>query len=135
MARWTRVVYLPKNDADNDSTDEEFDNSNDFFKDFEEDVCQDNDNMYYEFTASRISGDGNAVFPDKLIITNDGVIYRKGRVIGYKEIKIRYSAIGSVSLDKHLLFADIIIETNGGQRITARGFSRSDASMIRDLLD
>lgn len=129
------MVYLPKNDADNDSTDEEFDNSNDFFKDFEEDVCQDNDNMYYEFTASRISGDGNAVFPDKLIITNDGVIYRKGRVIGYKEIKIRYSAIGSVSLDKHLLFADIIIETNGGQRITARGFSRSDASMIRDLLD
>lgn len=91
--------------------------------------------MYYEFTASRISGDGNAVFPDKLIITDDGVIYRKGRVIGYKEIKIRYSAIGSVSLDKHLLFADIIIETNGGQRITARGFSRSDANMIRDLLD
>ena len=129
------MVYLPKNDADNDSTDEEFDNSNDFFKDFEEDVCQDNDNMYYEFTASRISVDGNAVFPDKLIITNDGVIYRKGRVIGYKEIKIRYSAIGSVPLDKHLLFADIIIETNGGQRITARGFSRSDASMIRDLLD
>lgn len=91
--------------------------------------------MYYEFTACRVSGDGNAVFPDKLIITDDGVIYRKGRIIGYKEIKIRYSAIGSVSLDKHLLFADIIIETNGGQRITARGFSRSDASMIRDLLD
>ena len=76
-----------------------------------------------------------AVFPDKLIITDDGVIYRKGRVIGYKEIKIRHSAIGSVSLDKHLLFADIVIETNGGQRITARGFSRSDANMIRNLLD
>lgn len=136
MARWTRVVYLPKTDADNNSTNEEFsDNSHDFFRDFEEDECQDNDDMYYEFTASRISGDGNAVFPDKLIITNDGVIYRKGRVIGYKEIKIRHSAIGSVSLDKHLLFADIIIETNGGQTIVARGFSRSDASMIRDLLD
>ena len=106
-----------------------------FFRDFKGDEYEDNDNMYYEFTASRISGDGNAVFPDKLIITNDGVIYRKGRVIGYKEIKIRHSAIGSVSLDKHLLFADIIIETNGGQRITARGFSRSDANMIRDLLD
>ena len=130
------MFYLPKDNTESNSTNEEFsDNSNDFFKNFEEDVCQDNDNMYYEFTASRISGDGNAVFPDKLIITDDGVIYRKGRVIGYKEIKIRHSAIGSVSLDKHLLFADIIIETNGGQRITARGFSRSDASMIRDLLD
>ncbi|MBQ2563520.1 MAG: PH domain-containing protein [Muribaculaceae bacterium] len=96
---------------------------------------EDNEDMYYEFTASRVSGDGNAMFPDKLIITDDGVIYRKGRIIGYKEIKIRHSAIGSVSLDKHLLFADIIIETNGGQKIIARGFSRSDANIIRDLLD
>lgn len=130
------MFYLPKDNTGNNSTNEEFSyNSHDFFRDFEEDECQDNDNMYYEFTASRISGDGNAVFPDKLIITDDGVIYRKGRVIGYKEIKIRFSAIGSVSLDKHLLFADIIIETNGGQRIIARGFSRGDANMIRDLLD
>ena len=33
--------------------------------------------MAYEFTASRVSGDGNAVFPDKLIITDEFVIYRK----------------------------------------------------------
>ena len=136
MARWTKVFYLPKDNTENNTTNEAFsDNSHDYFRELEEDECQDNDDMYYEFTASRISGDGNAVFPDKLIITDDGVIYRKGRVIGYKEIKIRFSAIGSVSLDKHLLFADIIIETNGGQRIIARGFSRSDANMIRDLLD
>ena len=47
--------------------------------------------MAYEFTASRVSGDGNAVFPDKLIITDEFVIYRKSRVIGYKETKIRLS--------------------------------------------
>ncbi len=91
--------------------------------------------MAYEFTASRVSGDGNAVFPDKLIITYEYVIYRKSRVIGYKETKIRLSAVGSVSVRQHLLFADIIIESKGGNMIEARGFSRSDARKIANLLE
>ena len=91
--------------------------------------------MTYEFTASRVSGDGNAVFPDKLIITDEYVIYRKARVIGYKETKIRLSAVGSVSVQQHLLFADIIIESKGGNVIEARGFSRSDARKIANLLE
>ena len=91
--------------------------------------------MAYEFTASRVSGDGNAVFPDKLIITDEFVIYRKSRVIGYKETKIRMSAVGSVSVRQHLLFADIIIESKGGNMIEARGFSRSDARKIANLLE
>ena len=91
--------------------------------------------MAFEFTASRVSGDGNAVFPDKLIITDEFVIYRKSRVIGYKETKIRMSAVGSVSVRQHLLFADIIIESKGGNMIEARGFSRSDARKIANLLE
>lgn len=91
--------------------------------------------MAYEFTASRVSGDGNAVFPDKLIITDEYVIYRKARVIGYKETKIRLSSVGSVSVQQHLLFADIIIESKGGNMIEARGFSRSDARKIANLLE
>ena len=89
--------------------------------------------MHYEFTASRVTG-GNAVFPDKINITDEFFIFRKARVIGYEEKKIRFSAIGSVSINKHLLFADIIIETNGGQVITANGFSHSDAKKITRLL-
>ena len=91
--------------------------------------------MAYKYTASRVSGDGNAVFPDKLIITDEYVIYRKARVIGYKETKIRLSAVGSVSVQQHLLFADIIIESKGGNMIEARGFSRSDARKIANLLE
>lgn len=90
--------------------------------------------MAYEYTASRVSGDGNAVFPDKLIITDEYVIYRKARVIGYKETKIRLSAVGSVSVQQHLLFADIVIESKGGHVINARGFSRGDARAIAELL-
>lgn len=90
--------------------------------------------MALHFTASRISGDGNALFPDELILTDDSVIYRKGRVIGSQEINIRFAAIGCVSIDRHLLFADVIIETKGGQVIRARGFSRSDAEAIARLI-
>lgn len=90
--------------------------------------------MTREFTASRVSGKDNGIFPDKLIIDNDFVIYRKARVIGYKETKIRLSAVGSVSVQQHLLFADIIIESKGGNVIEARGFSRSDAREIAELL-
>ena len=90
--------------------------------------------MAYEFIASRVSGDGNAVFPDTIIIDDEYVIYRKSRVICRKDIKIRHEAIGCVTLNKHLLFADVIIETRGGQVITARGFTRSDAETIAELI-
>jgi len=92
--------------------------------------------MFYHYTASRISGDGNVVFPDELIIDmlKKRVIFRKGQVVGYKEKNIFFSAIGSVSKDVHLLFVDIVIETKGGMAIRARGFTRSDASKIVRLL-
>lgn len=92
--------------------------------------------MEYHFTASRVSGESNAVFPNELIIDDckKVVIYRKPRLIGCQEMKVRFAAIGSVSVDKHLLFADVIIETNGGRIIKAKGFSRYDAEEIADLL-
>jgi len=58
--------------------------------------------MTYEFTASRVSGDGNAVFPDEIIIDDEEevLIYRKPRLIGCKESKVRFGAIGSVTIQK-----------------------------------
>lgn len=44
--------------------------------------------VYHHFTASRITGNGNAVFPDEIIIDDDIVTYRKGQIVGYKETKI-----------------------------------------------
>ena len=92
--------------------------------------------MTYEFYASRVSGDGNAVFPDEIIIDDEEevLIYRKPRVIGCKESRVRFGAIGSVSIQKHLLFADIYIETKGGREIVAKGFTRSDAEEIASLI-
>ena len=88
---------------------------------------------YHHYTASRITG-SNAVFPDEIIIEDDCVTYRKGQIVGYKETKINVAAIGCVSVKAGLLFADVIIETKGGMTIRARGFTRSDASTICNLL-
>ena len=92
--------------------------------------------MLYEFEASRVSGDGNAVFPDELIIDDEEevVIHRKPKLIGCKETEIRFGAIASIQIDKHILFADIIIETRGGREIVVRGFTRDDADEIKELL-
>jgi len=92
--------------------------------------------MRYEFTASRVSGDGNAVFPDEITIDDEEevLIYRKPRVIGCKESRVRFGAIGSMSIQKKLLFADIYIETRGGREIVAKGFTRSDAEEIASLV-
>ena len=92
--------------------------------------------MIHRFYASRVSGDGNAVFPDEIIIDDEEevLIHRKPRVIGCKESRVRFGAIGSVSIQKHLLFADIYIETKGGREIVAKGFTRSDAEEIASLL-
>lgn len=92
--------------------------------------------MTYEFEACRVSGDGNAIFPDELIIDDEEevVIHRKPKLIGGKETKIRFGAIASIQVDKHILFADIIIETRGGREIIARGFTRDDADEIKELL-
>lgn len=93
-------------------------------------------NMIHIFTACRVSGDGNVVFPDEIIIDDEEevLIHRKPRVIGCKETTVRFGAIGSLSVNKKVLFADIVIETKGGREICARGFSRSDAERIAKLV-
>ena len=98
--------------------------------------------MYHHYTACRVTGNGNAVFPDEIIIEDDCVTYRKGQIVGYKETKINVAAIGCVSVKAGLMFADVIIETiadviietKGGMAIRARGFTRSDARAISSLL-
>lgn len=89
---------------------------------------------YHHFTACRVTGSDNVIFPDEIIIQDDYVTYRKGELLGYKETRIRLGAIGCVSVKAGVVFADVIIETNGGLQIRARGFTRSAASSIARLL-
>lgn len=86
------------------------------------------------FVASRISNKGNTIFPDKLEIDVDKVVYYKGTLIGYRSTIIVLSHIASLHIDSRILFADIIIETLGGQRVVASGFTKSDAVTIVTIL-
>lgn len=83
------------------------------------------------YSASRFSGGINTVFPDQIIIDGNSVIYRKGRVIGYWETRINLNSIASITLDTHIFFADVIIESYGGIKVRAQGFTRFDAEAIR----
>ena len=89
----------------------------------------------YEFSACRATG-GNAIFPDTIIIDKRAkeIIYRKNKVIGCREIKVQFNSLGSITIEKHILFADIVIETSGGNRIVAKGFTREDADEISRII-
>lgn len=86
------------------------------------------------FVASRISGNDNAVFPDRLEIDAVNVTYYKGTIIGYRSMVIARANIASVYIGSGLLFADVVIETTGGKEIRALGFKKSDAKAIVSLL-
>jgi len=88
----------------------------------------------YQFQAFRISQKDNILFPDKLEIDDYKVIYYKGRIFGYESTTIQRSNIGSVSVDAGLIFATLVIETNGSQTIRLDGFSKSDAVQIQRIL-
>lgn len=88
------------------------------------------------FVASRISGNDNMVFPDRLEIddiTGD-VTYFKGTIIGYRQTFIARNNIASIHIGSGLLFADVVIETIGGKEVRACGFRRQDAREILRLL-
>ena len=91
---------------------------------------------YNTFEACRVSGDGNAIFPAEIIIdeAEEVLVYRKPKLIGCKETRVRFGAIAGVTVEKHVLFADIIIETKGGREIVAQGFTRDDADRIKEIL-
>lgn len=86
------------------------------------------------FVASRLSGDDNSIFPDRLEIDAVNVTYYKGTIIGYRSTLIARANIASVHIGSRLLFADIVIETTGGKQVRATGFKKSDARTIVALL-
>lgn len=86
------------------------------------------------FTASRISADHNMLFPDRLDIEDDRIVYYKGALIGYQSITIPRSSIASVRLNSNIIFADVIIESCGGKKIEITGLSKRNAMEIYNLL-
>ncbi len=86
------------------------------------------------FSASRWS-QNNTLFPDRIEIENDLVRCYKGAVIGYDSVTIPRASIASVRIRSHIIFADIVIETYGGQQVVSSGFSKKVAQIIYEILE
>lgn len=86
------------------------------------------------FTSYRISANHNILFPDRIDIDDNNVIYYKGAIIGYQTLTMPRSSISSVRLLSNILFADIIVESSGGRRMEINGLSKSDAREIYRIL-
>lgn len=86
------------------------------------------------FVAKRVSSENNVLYPDMVEIDNDSIVYYKGYVFGYKTIVINRDSVTSVSLRAGIFFSDVIISSQGGERIIACGFSNSTARQILESL-
>ncbi len=86
------------------------------------------------FIANRISAGHNVLFPDRLDIDDEKVVYYKGAIIGYQSTVIPRSSISSVRVNSNILFADVIIESSGGRKLEINGLAKADAREIYNQL-
>jgi hypothetical protein len=87
------------------------------------------------FKASRLST-GNHLFPTQVAITPTSVVHYTPQWIGKLEQSIHIAHVASVSIDTHLLFSDVYIETSGGtDPITCHGHHKRDAVRMKELIE
>ena len=65
------------------------------------------------YQSSRFSS-GNFLFPDRIRLEPDTVVFEKRHLIGGEEESIRYEQIASVSVQRGFFLADLLFETTGG---------------------
>ena len=79
---------------------------------------------------------GNRLFPDRIALKSDAVVFKKRHLIGGEEETIRYEQIASVSVQRGVFFADVMFETTGGSEpVILTGLWRSTASRAKAELD
>jgi hypothetical protein len=87
------------------------------------------------FRASRLSR-GNRVFPTQVLITPTSVVHHTPQWIGKRQHSIHIAHVASVSIDTHLLFSDVYIETTGGTTpIACRGHRKGEAVEMKRLIE
>jgi hypothetical protein len=86
------------------------------------------------FYASRWTK-GNHLFPTQVAITKASVVQHTPSWIAKEEQSIHISHVASVTVDSHVMFADVIIETSGGSEpIVCHGHTKGDAARMKQLI-
>src|SRR5512133_2723650 len=87
------------------------------------------------FVASRLTR-GNHLFPTQVAVTPNAVVQSKAHWFGREEQSIHIRQVASVTMDTHLLYSDIIIETSGGSEpIVCHGHRKGDARAMKALIE
>ena len=89
----------------------------------------------YSF-SSRLYLGGNILTPDRIIIDETGVTFKKRNkyLIGIDRSFLAYNTISFVKVDRGIINARIIISSKGSQGVQARNFSISDAEKMKELI-
>ncbi len=92
-------------------------------------------NLREEFSSAVTRG-GDVINPDKIIIANGIVTWKKRSkiLIGGDSISIPIDKVSTVELNVAIVGTDIIIRSNGSGTIRAENFTKSDAQKIKSLL-
>jgi hypothetical protein len=86
------------------------------------------------YWSSRWSA-GNRFFRDCVVLSREGITFRKRSLFGSKEEYISHRAVASVRVKNGIFLSDISIETSGGsQPIFMNGLWKADAREIQDAI-
>jgi hypothetical protein len=89
----------------------------------------------YVFRASRLSK-GNHLFPAQVVITPSSLTLYRPQWIGKFEESIHMAHIASIKIDTHVVFADVSIETSGGQDpVVSYGHTKGDAVEMKNVIE
>ncbi|MEO6992160.1 MAG: PH domain-containing protein, partial [Lacunisphaera sp.] len=78
---------------------------------------------------------GNLFFRDRLVLSGDGITFRKGAVFSSNEEHINYRAIASIRVKNGLFLSNVTVETSGGtQPIFINGLGKSEARELQSFI-
>jgi len=87
------------------------------------------------FGASRWTR-GNHLFPTQVVLTPSSITLFKPQWIGKVEESIHMTHVASIKIDTNMLFANVLIESSGGQDpIVCHGHSKADAIRMKELIE
>ncbi len=87
------------------------------------------------FRASRLSK-GNHLFPAQVVITPSSLTLYRPQWVGKFEESIHMAHIASIKIDTHVIFADVSIETSGGQDpVISYGHTKGDAVEMKTVIE
>ena len=87
------------------------------------------------FRASRLSR-GNHLFPAQVVVIPTSLTLYKPQWIGKLEESIHMAHIASLTIDTHLMFADVTVETSGGRDpVICHGHTKRDAVEMKRVTE